>query len=112
MYDRVLETVACEQLGLLCVGEEAELDQHCRHVRRLEHAQRGAVDGPRRERHAVAELLLDDVGECFGSIEMARLREVPWDQLELARAAAESGKPLAAAGRRRMCRVLIERGAK
>ena len=64
--------------------------------------------GLRGQRHVVVERLLEHVGERRRLIEVARLREIPRHELDVARAAAEGRHALAAAGRR-LRRVAIER---
>ena len=54
-----LEGVREELLLLLRVRQEAHLDEHRRHVRADEHAERRLLDRPRAQRHALAQRRLD-----------------------------------------------------
>ena len=73
----------------LRVRQEAHLDEHRRHVGADQHAERRLLHRVRAHRGPAPERGLDDGRELGGPLDVARLRHLPEDDLDLTRAAAE-----------------------
>ena len=76
-----------EQLLFVGVRDEAELDQHRRHVGADEHAERRLLDRPRAHLHARPQRLLDQAGDHRRLLEVLELRHLPEHHLDGAIAA-------------------------
>src|SRR5689334_24650208 len=81
-----------------------------RSVRRLEHAQRRRPERLRRERHVSAQLLLDELRELDGLIEMRNLRDVPRNELDVARSEEHTSELQSQF--HLVCRLLLEKKKK
>ena len=87
--DAVLELVRLQLRFLLRVAEERHLDEHGRHVRRDEHAERRLLNRVRAHLDAPPQFFLDEHRERRRLAQVPGLRHVPQDQMDVARAAAE-----------------------
>ena len=92
---RVLELVRLELLFLLSVRDESHFDEHRRHVGADEDAEGSLLDRARAHRHAFAQRRFDGLGESRRRLDVAGLRRLPEDQLDVAHAAADDRKRLA-----------------
>ena len=66
LRDGVLEIVGVQLLLLRGIGDEAHLDEHRRHVRADEHAERRLLDRARAHRHAFAQRRFDSLRQRRG----------------------------------------------
>ena len=80
--------VRAEQLLFFGVRDEAELDQHRRHVGADEHAERRLLNRPRAHLHPRPQRLLDQAGDHRRLLEVLQLRHLPQHHLDGAVAAA------------------------
>src|SRR4029453_8371549 len=86
---RALKGIRSELLFLFWVGDEAHFDEHGWHVGADEHAERGLLNRPRTHRHARAQAAFDQPGEQRRLLDVARLRHLPEDDFDIARASAK-----------------------
>ena len=107
LRQRVLVFVGQQFLLLLRVRQESELDEHGRHVRADKHPERPLLNRARGHRRPLAERALHRAREGGGLVDIARLREFPGNDLEIARAPAEDRQRVAWGLRRALRRFAI-----
>src|SRR5436190_10600335 len=111
LNDRVLHLVRSKLTLLLRIREVAHFDEDSRHIRGFEDQKRRTIYGARRKRHATTDLTLENLREGRRPIDMARLRKIPQDELDVTRPAAKRRYPLGPERRaRRLFGALLERG--
>src|SRR5256885_6592800 len=88
-----MQLAARELFFLRRVRQVTHLDQHRWHVGAFENPQRGLLERPRSKRNMILKLLLHELGERIRRVEIAKLREVPRNEVDLAKAAAEGRQP-------------------